>query len=276
MLGFGGLFAKLLGRPLPWLGVAALVVVIAGFIGFPLAATAVEFRSLRQDNGRRRAMGLTPRRVLLPARGVGLLWLSICLSWLLIVVFGVGPLLDRVVRTTEQADTAGAALAGATLGVEALLALAGVLHWRVVHPRRIRADEQRIRAADHDQLDIAPVGTRQANAPEQVAAITSTSTASRNRDRRTDIVIALAPMVIGVLTYWLAPWLVHVEHGSSAVPTQPWSTAAPLLGLAATALAFAYGYLDHTGRKGRVTMNLGFVAVMASLATTFCVALSLR
>ncbi|MEV6774340.1 hypothetical protein AB0N05_37465 [Nocardia sp. NPDC051030] len=158
--------------------------------------------------------------------------------------------------------------------------MAGLLHWRVIHPRRIRADEQRIRGDDHDQLHLAPVRPRPAGPAEQTTTSARTSTATagtsdRTTSRRNDILIAISPLAVGVMAYVLAPWLVHTQRGDTAEPNQLWRTAAPLLGLLATTLLFTYGYLDHTGHNKKTTLNIGFLATLTALASAFCYPLML-
>ncbi|WP_063043721.1 hypothetical protein [Nocardia pseudovaccinii] len=271
-LGLSGLIRGSL--PSSWAALAWSVLTLAGLAGFPVAAAVVEVRTLRQDNLRRAELGLVPRQALLPARLVRLLWSLALVAWPVAFVCAAY-LIDRIWRPpAEDGGTGIAVLFGIVIGVELALAVGWVIHPKFIQPRRIRADEQRIRDADKKTLGITsvkperPVGT----AVAEQSALPSTAAAAPSRWRTAATV--LMPTGLGVLVCFAGPALAGDEAGQHVGATPVWAVTALLTGIITSVLMAASDHLLKTGRSN-AALNTMLATYMGVATVGMCLVLIL-
>jgi hypothetical protein len=274
------ILAALLTRlvPSPWVPITWGILALVGVAGFPLAAAITDTRSLRQDNSRRRALGLASRQVLLPTRAVGALWAFAAVAYFLLFTLVVVPVADHYwyrPGNPSSSTTAGILLGAFLTGLVAIL-IAGIIHWKFIHPRRVHADEQRIRSDDLQTLQLDnPAHRAQQQREGQPEAPPADQLSPDATDRTPptlrglfepgwrDIGLGLSPTIIGALFLLIGPSLTDNPHARA------WGYAGLLTGLTATAL-LAAGHLLF--RRGRNTagLNAAFAGVLAALAVGLC------
>ena len=143
-VGFGELAAVLKAPPCLCLWLFYFGFGSALFCG--IGARVTNYMSRREDNSRRLALGLEPRKQLVGRPSLIAIWVVVCLVGTLIWAYGISALIDSRNSLSSGRDLTGGELA-LTLAFPALLVIAAFVHVSV-QSLRIKNEENRLRRKD--------------------------------------------------------------------------------------------------------------------------------
>lgn len=211
---------------------------ILGWIGLVLAAAVTDTRGLREEEARRRDLGLEPRRQKVPTRVIAIAWVvGVMASWLFIAV-AIGALFDWLwYQPGQNPPSFAVPLFGAlVMGIPLVLAVVGIAH-TTVHRRRIRSEDAVIRAGDRAQLGIEL--RRPSPKPVQDPWWI--------HSEALEVASVVAPIVVGVGTFVF--WWLRSGGGPAAA-----AVIAAVAGMVTTAVLLVARRMASAGRPGAVQM----------------------